>query len=94
MFRQELRMGLIGNIIQRRRERESKQKEFEENDRIVNNIERKKLSHNEREIIGIMKKEKEKHFQEALRWEEKRRRGEEMFNERQMFMHGGFNLLE
>lgn len=87
-------MGLIQKFIQRRREREGKVKDAEENDSIFHDIERKKLSHNEREMIGIFKKEKEEALTEALRFEEKRRRGTELLRERTMFNHGGFNLLE
>lgn len=86
-------MGLIQNFLNRRRERESKLRDFEETDHIVNNIERKKLSHNEREIVAILRKEKETEMKKALMWEEKRRQSEELFRERQMFMEGGFNLL-
>lgn len=87
-------MGFVQNFLQRRKEKESKIKEIEENEGIYRNIERKKLSHNEREMIGILNKEKEDALKEALSWEEKRRRGEEMFREREMMKMGGFNLLE
>ena len=87
-------MGAIQNFINRKRENNKKANEFEENDRIVSNVERKKLSHNEREMIAVLKHEKEEALNGALRFEEQRRKGSEMLREREMFSQGGFNLLE
>lgn len=86
-------MGILHNFIERKREREQGMKQAEDNDKIFSDIERKKLSHNEREILGILKREREEHLKDALRWEERRRKGDEMLHEREM-MGRGFNLLE
>lgn len=87
-------MGFLKNFLERKREREARVRRAEDDDRVLNNIERKKLSHNEREVIGFLRREKEEHLKDALRFEEQRRRTEELCKEREMFNGGGFNLLE
>ncbi len=86
-------MGFLENLKERRQQREARLRRFEDDDRILHNIERKKLSHNEREMIAVLKAEKEKYLKEALRQEEIRRKHDELFRERK-FMMGGFNLME
>lgn len=86
-------MGLIQNFIQNRKESNRKVKEYEDNDNMVSNVERKKMSHNEREVLAILKKEKENSLKEILRLEEKRRKGHELLLEREM-MSGRIHLLE
>ena len=66
------------------RERKQRLKDYEENDRIVNGVEIKKLSHNERELSKILEKERQQSIREALFWEEKRRQCDERIKARQM----------
>ena len=89
-------MGLIGNILERARERKRMQQGYEDNDRIVSNFETKKLSHNERELIKVLEKERQKSIKEALILEEKKRILLEKENarnfmkfERSHFLNGG-----
>ncbi|UCD20937.1 MAG: hypothetical protein JSW08_00095 [archaeon] len=77
-------MGVIRDILNRAKERRRKEREGEENERIFGNIQEKKLSHYEREMIKILQKEKEQNIREALYWEEKRRQAEEKWRARQM----------
>ena len=86
-------MGVIGDFIKGRKERNRRESEFEDIDRAHSNIERKKLSHNEREVVSILRREKENSLKEILNWEEKRRKGDELFREREM-MRGNIHLLE
>lgn len=59
-------------------------REFEENDRILNNVEQRKLSHYERELIKSMEAEKQKLLKETLHWENKKRMAEDKLNARNM----------
>lgn len=86
-------MGVIENFFKRRRERNRQESEFEDIDRAHSNIERKKLSHNEREMIAVLNREKENYLKEGLQWEEKRRKANELFREREM-MRSNIHLLE
>lgn len=86
-------MGIIQEFRARKKEKEMKQRALEDEDRIINDIRRRKLSHNEREMIAVLKAEKEKYLKEALRLEEIRRKHDELFRERKMMM-GSFNLMQ
>ena len=87
-------MGLLKDFIERKRERNRKENEFEDADKISSNIERKKMSHNEREVAAILRKEAEKNFKDTLKWEEERRKADDLFHTRQMMMGNPLHLLE
>lgn len=84
-------MGFLENLRERKRERTERERRFEEDHRISDNFHRKKMSHVEREMVAILTKEKEQHLKDALKFEELRRKREELFKERQM-MRGHINL--
>lgn len=86
-------MGILDKLKKNKQRTDLLRKEYENIDRITHDIQRKKLSHNEREMMAILKREKENNLKEALKFEEKRRKAEEMFKEREMWK-GGINLLE
>lgn len=86
-------MGLIGNFINRSRERKRKIEEYEENDRISSGIDERKESHNERELKKVLEKERQEAIKEALIWEEKCRQLRERKHSRDAmkFNPGMFN---
>jgi len=67
-------MGIIKDFIQRARERRLKESEFKDNDRIINSIEEKKKSHNERVLAELLEEERQEYIKEALKWEERKRK--------------------
>ena len=77
-------MGFIKNFFARRKEREDKLKEYDDNDKIIRIIDERKKSHNERELIKILNKEREEAIKEALIWEDKRRQADEKLKARNM----------
>ena len=48
-------MGIIKDYFDKRKALKNKLKEYEDNDKVVENLENRKLSHNERELIAILK---------------------------------------
>ena len=88
-------MGLIENFIRRRRERNEKEDDYEDLDKIHSNIERKKLSHAEREVRSILKKEHEESLKDFLRWDAKKNKAEEILREREFMRgNGGMHLMQ
>ena len=66
-------MGFLKNLFNRANERKEKLKELEEDQRIIETVEKRKLSHNERELMKNLEEEKEKLYKEALYWENRKR---------------------
>ncbi len=87
-------MGIFEKLTSRRREFNSKQQDFEDVDRIQRDIERRKLSHNEREAISILIREKEEALKEALKLEQTLQKRRDLLKTRSFFKEGNFNLLE
>lgn len=87
-------MEFLDNFINRKKARNERAEFLENEDRITHDIERKKLSHNEREMIAVLKREREQHLKDALKHEEKRRKAEERFRSRQMMMENPLRLLQ
>ena len=77
-------MGIISNFLARRKSNENRQKDYEDNDKIIGNIEEKKKSHAERELIKVLESEKQTAIKEALREEEKCRQLRERVKAREM----------
>lgn len=77
-------MGFLKEFIDRKRDRDRRMKDYEDNDRIEDTINDRKMSHNERELIKIMNHERELAIREALYWEEIRRQNEEKLKARNM----------
>jgi len=77
-------MGFISNFLARRKNNENRQKEYEDNDKIVGNVEEKKKSHAERELIKVLETERQTAMKEALIEEEKCRQLRERLKARQM----------
>lgn len=86
-------MGMIGDFIKGRKEKNKQEGEYEDHDRMVSNVERKKLSHNEREMMAVLKKEREENLKKALDFHEKERKLNDIWREREM-MRSNVHLLE
>ena len=65
-------MGLIRDILQRAKERKEKLRVAEEDDRVYSNLETKKKSHYERELIKRLEEERQEHIKQALFWDNKK----------------------
>ena len=76
-------------MVQRRKERDNKIKEWEDNDRIGNGIQERKKSHNERELEKILEREKQESIKEVLRIEEQRRQAKDRLDARNMMKFNG-----
>ena len=79
-------MGIIKDMLERARERKRKFQDFEDNDRVVEGLGERKKSHNERELLKILEREKQEAIAEALRLEDKRRQLEERKKSRDAMM--------
>jgi hypothetical protein len=77
-------MSIIKEIIQRRKEKDRKVKEIEENDRIIRNLEEKKMSHYERELMRSLEEERQELIKEALKWDIRKRQAEDKIKAKQM----------
>lgn len=66
-------MGFVKNILDRAKERKEKLREAEDNDRVFNSLEQKKLPHNERELMKVLEEERQELIKQALYWENKKR---------------------
>ena len=77
-------MGVISNFIARARERKDRERELEEDNRIVGRVEEKKLSHNERELVKRLEAERQTAIKDALYWDDRNRRAKERLAARQM----------
>ena len=86
-------MSIITDLFRKSHMSNLKEKEYEENDRIVSRIDIKKKSHYEREMIGILEKERQEALKEALRLENRRRIAEEKLIGRNM-MSSNIHLLQ
>ena len=60
---------------------------------MVSNVERRKLSHNEREMMAVLNREKEENLKQALKLEEQKRKITDIWREREM-MRSNVHLLE
>lgn len=77
-------MGLFKDIIAREKERKDKLGEYQDEDRVVNEVQQRKKSHWEREVIKDMEEERQKLLKEAVMWENKRRQTDEKLKSRRM----------
>lgn len=77
-------MGFIKDILQKSRERKDKLRSYQDEDRVVETIRQRKLSHDERVLIESLEEEKQKYIKEANYWEKKRRQYEERSKARSM----------
>lgn len=77
-------MGFIKNFLAKRKERDNKEKEYEDNDNIVRHVEEKKKSHYERELIKSLEEERQKYIKEALHWDNIKRQIDEKIKAREM----------
>ena len=71
-------------MIARARERKDKLGAYQDEDRVINEVQQRKKSHWEREAIKDMEEEKQKLLKEAVMWENKRRQAEEKLRTRKM----------
>jgi len=85
-------MGIVGDFLEKMKQRKNRLDEIESEERMQNIANQKKLSHNERELIKILEKDKQQAIREALILEEKKRRAEEKLKSRQM-MQSDFCLF-
>jgi hypothetical protein len=76
-------MGKLSDFMERINRRKKAQKEYEDNQRVVNNAEQKKLSHTERELMKVLKEEKEQLMKETLYWENEKRKAKEKLKARE-----------
>ena len=77
-------MGILKDIIARAKERKNRLGQYQDEDRIVNEVNERKKSHWEREAIKDMEEERQKLLKEAVMWENKRRECEEKLKARKM----------
>jgi len=77
-------MGLLKEFLDRRNANKRRFQEYEDNDRVVNVVEERKKSHNERELIQILENERQQNIKDALRWEDKKRIAQEKLKSRGM----------
>ncbi len=69
-------MGLIGNLLQKLKEKRERKKQFEEEQRLIENFEIRKLNSNERELLKFQEEERQKKIKEALENFRKKRQQE------------------
>ena len=77
-------MGIIQNILRKSQEKKERMREIENNDRMLNNLETKKLSHDERIIIKGLEEERAEVLKEALKWDERKRKALDKLRSREM----------
>ena len=76
-------MGILNNFLSRRKETENRFSDASLNDRIMSEVDNRKRSHSERELIQVLEKEHQVALKDALYWEEKRRQAYELLKARQ-----------
>lgn len=77
-------MGLISDILKRKKERDRRAKEFKDENRMVEKFNEKKQSHWERELVKSLEEERQKCIKEALHFENRRRQAEDKLKAKQM----------
>lgn len=76
-------MGIVDKIINNFRAKNERWKEFEEEDRVQNQLQERKLSHNERVLNKLMEEERQKRIKNQLKFMEGRRQMQEEQKARQ-----------
>lgn len=81
----------LKGFIQRYKDRKQAVKDYEDNDRMVNNFNQKKLSHNERVLNKLMEQNRQKQISRQLEFELSRRKNEDKQQAKKLF--GSHNKL-
>lgn len=84
---------MIREIIENWKQKNMRFKEMEEEDRMVNKLQQRKLGHNERELNKFMEEERQKQITNDLKLAKLKRRWEDKQQEKNMmnFNSGLFN---
>lgn len=77
-------MGFIQELIKRKNARKEKMKEAEENEFVFRNLEQRKLSHDERNMVKILEEERKEYIKEALRCDARKRTALDKLKSRDM----------